>query len=594
VRTDEGWEPPELTLARLAVKQLLLYRIAADPAWGAGYRYDAADVARARRNERRAAERGLEAEAEHPFTGEACTVRALLAGLLAEVRPLAAELGWAAWLEPLEAMAAGAPNPAAALRREVLEALGEDVRTTSLGNVVVPRELVVELAARRARTLAAAIAAAPPLRELPAPDADAVAPLLEGLERWSGDLPGLPVARPARATEPLAAGADDLTREVVGLAAELIRIPSVTNCPRERPEDVLRCARRIAGLLDGAGAEVRLLDDGPYPAVVAAFPGTAARVALSGHFDVVEPEPGADQLVPRVEGEYLWGRGAADMKTVVASWIVWWRHRLAAGPPYPPLRLLLVGNEENGEREPWGTPHLLAHLRTTEGWEPELMVVGERTGERGDEPVGKVCVANRGVVRLRLVARGRRAHTGTGEAPADLVARLAKGLAAARAVLERRLTLASFDGWQTGLRFPFLAAGEPGVYNVTPGRGELGIEIRPIPEDDVEAAVAALEEAARGLGLEVAVDVMEGGVACPRDVPALGELLAAVAEVRGTPAEVGRKLAGTSARFAPGGRAVVWGQTGIGPHGREERHYIPSIRPYLEILDRLATRLTVR
>ena len=28
---------------------------------------------------------------------------------------------------------------------------------------------------------------------------------------------------------------------------------------------------------------------------------------------------------------------------------------------------------------------------------------------------------------------------------------------------------------------------------------------------------------------------------------------------------VGRKLPGTSARFAPGGQGVVWGQTGIGP-----------------------------
>jgi di/tripeptidase len=32
----------------------------------------------------------------------------------------------------------------------------------------------------------------------------------------------------------------------------------------------------------------------------------------------------------------------------------------------------------------------------------------------------------------------------------------------------------------------------------------------------------------------------------------------------------------------------VWGQTGIGPHSREERHYIPSIEPYLRVLDEFA------
>ena len=57
---------------------------------------------------------------------------------------------------------------------------------------------------------------------------------------------------------------------------------------------------------------------------------------------------------------------------------------------------------------------------------------------------------------------------------------------------------------------------------------------------------------------------------------------------------MGRKLAGTSARFAPGGRAVVWGQTGIGPHSAGERHFIPSIGPYLDVLDELAARLTAR
>jgi hypothetical protein len=33
---------------------------------------------------------------------------------------------------------------------------------------------------------------------------------------------------------------------------------------------------------------------------------------------------------------------------------------------------------------------------------------------------------------------------------------------------------------------------------------------------------------------------------------------------------------------------VVWGQSGIGPHARDERHYIPSILPYYQALDRFA------
>jgi hypothetical protein len=87
------------------------------------------------------------------------------------------------------------------------------------------------------------------------------------------------------------------------------------------------------------------------------------------------------------------------------------------------------------------------------------------------------------------------------------------------------------------------------------------------------------------LGHEVEVETMEAGITCPRDNRHLQTLLEAVEEVSGEPVELGRKKPASSARFAPGGNAVVWGQTGIGPHAPEERHFIPSIEPYLKALD---------
>ncbi len=151
--------------------------------------------------------------------------------------------------------------------------------------------------------------------------------------------------------------------------------------------------------------------------------------------------------------------------------------------------------------------------------------------------------------------------------------------------------MSSVDGWETTTRFPFLTVGEPGVYNITAGEGVLGIEIRPIPGDDLDGLVAEIESLCTELGLETDLELMEPGVACPTDNPHLARLLAAVAEVSGQPAVVGRKKPGSSARFAPGGHQVVWGQSGIGPHSRDERHYIPSIKPYLEVLDAFARRV---
>ncbi len=93
------------------------------------------------------------------------------------------------------------------------------------------------------------------------------------------------------------------------------------------------------------------------------------------------------------------------------------------------------------------------------------------------------------------------------------------------------------------------------------------------------------------LGLEASVEVMEAGVCCPPENPYLAQLVAAVESVSGGEAMIGKKKPGSSARFAPGGNQVVWGQTGIGPHSREERHFIPSIEPYLQVLDEFAKRV---
>ena len=54
---------------------------------------------------------------------------------------------------------------------------------------------------------------------------------------------------------------------------------------------------------------------------------------------------------------------------------------------------------------------------------------------------------------------------------------------------------------------------------------------------------------------------------------------------------IGKKLPGTSARFAPRGQGIVWGQTGLNPHAKEERHYIPSIMPYYDALNAFAEAL---
>ena len=80
----------------------------------------------------------------------------------------------------------------------------------------------------------------------------------------------------------------------------------------------------------------------------------------------------------------------------------------------------------------------------------------------------------------------------------------------------------------------------------------------------------------------------EDAIACDPANPYVQALFEAIRRATGGLSEPGRKLAATSARFAPGGRGVVWGQSGVGPHAHDERHFLPSILPYYRALEALA------
>jgi succinyl-diaminopimelate desuccinylase len=592
VRTDDGGHTLAVEIANLTLKHLLMIRFYADAEFARAFRYDAEDIARARRNETRAAQEGLNAEIENPFTGKPVGMREFLRWTLGELRPLAEALDMWQDLSPLVEMSAGGPNTAELIRRRLAAQLGNQK--------IVPVELLRELAEERTHQVAVDVAV---IAEEVAAHSDDAGRLPEFLQRARDEArhePQAPIRFRPGPQAVIEASFPDKTSEVVALSQALIRIPSVTAAPVERLDEVRRAATYIFDYARACGLGVRYYDQEKYPALLIGFPEQMlAPVMLSGHFDVVAPDPDDRQFEPRLDGDYLWGRGAADMKTVVATNLVWFKDVFRQGPPYPPINLLLVGNEENGEMEPAGTPHVLRLLETDERnsdgtpYRPALLIAGERTGEKGDELWGEVCTQNRGVMRFDIVARAERQHSSMagGKRPTDLTERLLSARSGIIGILGRYLTLSNPGGWQSQARFPFVQVGTPGVYNVTADYAVLGVEVRPIPQDDVSGLQGELRAFCDSSDLELLVNVMEPGVCANPENPYLQTLLRAVGEASGQEPVVGRKLPGTSARFAPGGQGLVWGQTGIGPHARDERHYLPSILPYYRALETYANLL---
>src|SRR5215216_1134762 len=531
IRTDEGGHTLDLDIANLTLKHLLLLRIYSDPTFARSFRYDREDITRARLNETLSAQHGLRAEIENPLTGKPISIRAFLKWILNEVKPLAEALNVWSDLNPLVEMAEGGRNTAEKLRARLQMELGE--------NDEVPLSVLKELFYEREAQVKADVERIASDHGSLGSDASKIGEFIQRSRDMVRQTPTAPIRFRPKPQAMIEVSYPDKPTEILALAQQLIRIPSVTASPNERLDEVHRAGSLVDDYLRNAGLDIKFFD-GKYPAVYVTFPipnsklpqqtvsNPQSPILLTGHFDVVEPEPDDSQFNPRIEGDYLWGRGAADMKTVVATYMVWMKDMMKSRAPCPNIALMLVGNEENGEAEAWGTPFVLKQLSKSDPsgmgssvepsmagalYKPSLFIAGERTGEKGNELFGEICVENRGVMRFDVIARGAKGHSGVA-GTGDLSETLIVARSALNEIFAQHLTLKSSDGWQSQAKFPFINVGTPGVYNITAGEGILGVEIRPIPQDDTFKLKDEVQAYCEVNGLELRMNVMENGVSC--------------------------------------------------------------------------------
>lgn len=172
-----------------------------------------------------------------------------------------------------------------------------------------------------------------------------------------------------------------MASDPVVLAQELIRQPSIT------PDDggaLAIVARRLEAL--GFAVEVVRFDDGGGPAVpnlYARLGEGSPNLCFAGHTDVVPVGERSswshDPFAAVIEGDTLVGRGAVDMKSAIAAYLVAVERTVArhgGAPPQGSLSLLLTGDEEGPATN--GTKRMLEHLGER-GERFDYCVVGEPT-----------------------------------------------------------------------------------------------------------------------------------------------------------------------------------------------------------------------
>jgi acetylornithine deacetylase len=182
--------------------------------------------------------------------------------------------------------------------------------------------------------------------------------------------------------------------DLFNLAKELINIPSLSG-------DEGGLADFLGGRLKSRGLAVaEQVVEGRRKNIWATPPGIPPRVVLCTHLDTVPPYFGASE-----DEKYIYGRGACDAKGILAA-MIQAAMELKSEGPFAWGLLFLAGEETDN-----------AGARKANALEAgsEFIIVGEPT----ENKLGR---GHKGFLGLKVMARGKRAHSaypGLGESAID-------------------------------------------------------------------------------------------------------------------------------------------------------------------------------
>lgn len=250
---------------------------------------------------------------------------------------------------------------------------------------------------------------------------------------------------------------------IVERLAEFVSIPSVSG-------NETRLADRVAELCGNAGVPATRQGRN----VFARRGNGSPCLLLNSHLDTVPPVEGwsADPWKPRFERNRLIGLGASDAKASVAAML-----EAFLTSPLPRQGSLLFAATCDEETGGEGLEKLIF----------ELAIDSAIVGEPNDF---EVAIAQKGLVKLRLVARGRSGHAARPHLADNAIAR------AARDVLAIEKLVFPAEDAHLGKPTAAVTLVKGGIRsNVIPDRCELTVDARTIAGFDNDSMIAAIRAA---------------------------------------------------------------------------------------------------
>ena len=373
------------------------------------------------------------------------------------------------------------------------------------------------------------------------------------------------------------------TAATLHLARELIARRSIT------PEDG-GCQQLLAERLAPLGFAVEPVRRGEVANLWARRGAARPLVCFAGHTDVVPTGPlekwASDPFVPTEREGKLFGRGAADMKTSIAAFVVAVEHFVKAHPTHAGSIALLITSDEEGVAVD-GTVRVVELLKSR-GERIDYCLVGEPTcaAKLGDTIKNGRRGSLSGTLRVRGV-QGHIAYPHLIKNPVHLAAPALAELAATE--WDRGNEYFPPTTWQISN-----IHGGTGATNVTPGELEVMFNFRFSTASRPDDLKLKVESILKRHGLDFEIDWSLSGVPYLTPRGKLVETLsAAIRDVTGAEPEVSTTGGTSDGRFIADicPEVVEFGPLNATIHKLNEHIDLADIGRLCGIYSRLLSRL---
>jgi len=348
-------------------------------------------------------------------------------------------------------------------------------------------------------------------------------------------------------------------KDLLDLTKDLIRFKSMLS----RPDEINRCVEFIERFLKDAGATCKRIECDGVPSIAALPKPDFAPVLLMSHMDVVDAP---DELFEPAEKDgKLYGRGSLDDKYAVALSMILFREHLykarkqGKGQGDLPLGILITGDEEAGGHK--GAKESLNTIRM------DFCIALDGGNVR------KIVTKEKGVLRLKLISKGKAAHGSRPWLGENAIEKLFEDYQSIKSFFREEAP----EHWNKTINFSIIHAGKSA--NQVPDLAEAVFDVRYTEEDDVDSLVKQMREKIKGeLMVEMKEPLFLGGESAYLD------LLLDISKNT----KLGFEHGASDARFLQehGTPGIVWGPDGdLSAHAYDEHVNLDSVYELYGILD---------